>query len=56
MMLKFNDGVSIDTSGNLRIIKLVDGLYVTGMGFLLPVADREEGEETIRDMAKGKDT
>ncbi len=55
-MLKFNDGVSIDTSGNFRIIKLADGLYVTGMGFLIPVASRAEGEETIQDMAKGKET
>ena len=55
MMLCFNDGVSVDTSGNLRIVELADGLYVTGMGFLIPVANRKEGEETIRDMAKGKE-
>ena len=55
MMLKFDDGVSIDTSGKLRIIKLTDGFYVTGMGFLIPVASREEGEETIRDMTKGRE-
>ncbi len=52
-MLKFSDGVSIDTSGRLRIISLSDGLYVTGEGFLIPVANRFEGEETIREMTKG---
>ena len=56
MMLQFDDGVSVDTSGKLRILELADGFYVTGEGFLIPVASREEAEETIRDMMKGKET
>ena len=55
IMLNFSDGVSVDTSGKLRIIELVDGLYVTGEGFLIPVTNRQEGEETIQDMTRGKE-
>ena len=54
-MLQFDDGVSVDTTGELRILELADGLYVTGEGFLIPVANREEGEETIRDMTREKE-
>lgn len=36
-MLHFSDGVSIDTSGEPRIIRLEDGLYVVGKGHLIPV-------------------
>ena len=35
-MLHFNDGISIDTGGKLRILKLQDGYYVVGEGMLLP--------------------
>jgi len=42
-ILKFSDGVSIDTSGKLRTIHLKDGWYVTGNGLLIPVGSHEEG-------------
>ncbi len=56
MMLQFDDGVSIDTSGELRILELADGLYVVGRGFLIPVNSQEEAAETIREFKKGKET
>jgi hypothetical protein len=51
-MLRFNDGVNIDTDGELRIIYLKDGYYVVGEGYCIPVDNRAEGEETIADMKK----
>ena len=54
MILQFDDGVSIDTTGELRILELADGLYVTGEGFLIPVDSREEADETIRELKKGR--
>ena len=41
-MLRFNDGVEIDTSGALRILRLSDGYYVVGHGFLIPVNDKAQ--------------
>lgn len=41
--LKFSDGIEIDTSGPLRLLKLHDGWYVVGGGRLIPVKDEEEG-------------
>jgi hypothetical protein len=49
-MLKFNDGMSFDTSGPLRITRRSDGLYVVGQGMLIPVSDREEAKEIIEEM------
>jgi len=54
MVINFSDGISIDTSGELRCIRLRDGLYVVGRGFLIPVADGEEAAATIRDMQQKK--
>ncbi len=52
MVINFNDGVSVDTTGELRCLRLKDGYYVVGRGFLIPVADPEEAATTIRDMNK----
>lgn len=41
-ILKFSDGVEIDTSGELRRLELSDGLYVVGMGKCIPVNSEEE--------------
>ena len=46
-MLHFNDGISIDTSCELRILKLYDGYYVVGEGMLLPMDSYEECQEFI---------
>jgi hypothetical protein len=50
MTLNFTDGVSIDTSGPLRILLLDDGFYVVGRGNLIPVSSQQEAEETIEKM------
>lgn len=46
-MLKFNDGVNIDTSGPLRKLRLSDGLYVVGNGMCIPVNSEEEANNFI---------
>ena len=47
MILRFSDGMAIDTSGDYRIIRESDGLYVTGRGFLSAVDSYEEGKALI---------
>ena len=49
-MLRFNDGVNIDTSGELRVLRLRDGYYVAGEGMCIPVADREDALKMIAEM------
>jgi hypothetical protein len=46
-ILKFSDGESFDTSGELRKEKRFDGWYVLGKNRLIPVNDEEEADETI---------
>lgn len=46
-ILKFSDGIEIDTLGELRLLELYDGWYVVGEGRLIPVKDREEGEQLL---------
>jgi ArsR family metal-binding transcriptional regulator len=49
MRLSFSDGITIDTSGPLRIKRLSDGLYVVGEGTMIPVEDEEEAQQIIED-------
>lgn len=46
-MLKFSNGVKVDTSGRLRPLRLHDGWYVVGEGALIPVSDRSEALRVI---------
>jgi hypothetical protein len=48
--LKFNDGIQVKTDGPLRKLKLADGWYVTGQGFLIPVRDEHEADEQINQL------
>ena len=45
--LTFSDGITIDMSGTLRIIKKIDGYYVIGRGLSCPVNSIKEGHEVI---------
>jgi hypothetical protein len=49
-MITFDDGISIDTSGELRITHLRDGYYVVGKGMSIPVDSYEEGKQVIAEM------
>jgi CRISPR/Cas system CMR-associated protein Cmr3 (group 5 of RAMP superfamily) len=53
-MLRFNDGINIDTSGELRVIHLTDGYYVVGHGMSIPVDSAEDGEKAIREIREKK--
>jgi hypothetical protein len=49
-IMRFTDGVTIDTDGDLRTLRLADGWYVTGEGYLIPCADHDEAEATLAEM------
>jgi hypothetical protein len=49
-MLRFSDGVTIDTTGPLRTLTLPDGHYVVGNNMLIPVDSLETAREMIKKM------
>ena len=49
-MLRFNDGVEIDTSGDFRVIHLADGYYVVGDGHCMPCNNLQEAETVVISM------
>ena len=49
-MLTFSDGMSIDTSGEYRILYKHDGMYVVGYGMLCPVSDHKEAQELLTEL------
>jgi len=51
-MLRFSDGVTIDTTGELRVLRLRDGYYVVGEGMCIPAADREDALEMIKELKR----
>jgi len=51
-MLNFDDGISIDTSGELRTTCLADGWYVIGKGMSIPCADMEDADDVLVKMTQ----
>lgn len=47
MTLTFSDGMTFNTSGELRTEERSDGWYVLGQGLLVPVKDEDEGQRFI---------
>lgn len=47
MRIRFNDGMTFDRSGPLRLTKRRDGWYVIGEGLLCPIDSPEEGRTFI---------
>ena len=45
--LRFSDGITIDTSGTMRVIRKSDGFYIVGQGMCCPVSSIEEGQRII---------
>jgi hypothetical protein len=56
MVIKFTDGMEFDTSGPLQIVEKIDGFYVVGKGWLIPVSGEDEGNEVIRQLIEQKKT
>lgn len=54
MSLTFSDGMTFDTSGELRTEERSDGWYVVGNGMLIPVKDEIEGQELIHKLTSNK--
>ena len=52
--MRFSDGMEFDTTGELRIVRKRDGLYVVGEGMLIPVNDQQDAEETIKSLRPPK--
>jgi hypothetical protein len=46
-ILRFTDGVSIETGGDYRIILLHDGFYVIGNGMCSPEPSLEAAQKTL---------
>lgn len=51
-MLKFSDGVNVDTSGPLRVLRLSDGLYVVGEGCMIPCDSPDECDTILMQEAR----
>mgnify|MGYP001193621006 CR=1 FL=1 len=52
--MHFNDGMSFDLKGPLRIERRSDGYYVVGEGILCPVDGVEDGEALIEQIKNNK--
>lgn len=52
MLMKFSDGMNIETSGDYRVIRKPDGLYVVGHGILCAVNSYEEGYDMIESFTR----
>ena len=51
-MLRFDDGINIDTSGELRAIKLSDGWYLIGQGLMLPAESEGKAHELLKELTQ----
>lgn len=54
-MLRFSDGVNVNTDGPLRVKLLRDGWYVVGDGMLLPCDSQQDAEQTLKDLSRVKE-
>lgn len=56
MSLTFSDGMTFNTSGPYRVVRRRDGWYVVGQGMLMPVTDREDGQQVIVELRKTEES
>jgi len=49
-VLRFTDGVTVNTNGKFRILELADGYYVVGHGYMEPVSSYEEAQEVLHEL------
>jgi isopenicillin N synthase-like dioxygenase len=49
MKLEFDDGVTFETSGKMRVVKKFDGYYAVGRGMLMPAADFQEAIDLCKE-------
>ena len=48
--MHWSDGITVDTSGPYRVIKLYDGYYVVGHGLHCPVDTMQKGLDFIKQL------
>ena len=51
-MLRFSDGITIDASGEPRVLRLNDGYYAVGKGILIPVDNLQSAEFMVQRMER----
>jgi len=49
MLIKFDDGVTMDLSGPLRVSCIRGDWFVIGKGMSLPCDSKEEAQETLEE-------
>jgi len=49
-LLRFSDGITVDTSGPPRVLQLNDGYYAVGKGILVPASNKETAEFLVTRM------
>ena len=49
-LLRFSDGITVDTSGQPRVLHLNDGYYAVGKGILVPATNKETAEFLVHKM------
>jgi hypothetical protein len=47
-MLRFDDGMNVNVTGPLRVLRARDGFYVAGEGMLIPCYDRADAVREIQ--------
>jgi len=50
--LRFSDGITVDTSGQPRVLHLEDGYYAVGKGILVPATNKETAEFLVMRMIR----
>lgn len=50
-LLKFSDGVTVDASGEPRVLQLNDGYYAVGKGILIPATNKTTAEFLVKKMS-----
>lgn len=55
MLIRFSDGVEIDTDGPFRVREFADGWYVLGGGMLIPCTDELEGHAIMCDLRERRE-
>jgi hypothetical protein len=55
-ILRFTDGVQIETSGDYRIILLKDGYYIVGQGMCSPEPSLEAAQATLKQLKKEEES
>ena len=52
--LKFSDGVEVEIGGKYRIVKLADGWYVVGQGYIEPASDYKEAVVILNELKESE--